>query len=47
MREILANFSKKVNFTNPKYKKIFDHDEVSQIYYLVRALFVSDEKLIF
>ena len=43
----MANFSKKINFTNPKYKKIFDHDEVSQIYYLVRALFVSDEKIDF
>ena len=47
IREIMKKFLNKVNFNNPKYKKIFDYEEISQIYYLVRALFTSGEKIDF
>tara|TARA_B100000989_G_C19526538_1_gene467200 strand:- start:2009 stop:3700 length:1692 start_codon:yes stop_codon:yes gene_type:complete len=47
IKEVVAKLSKKINFTNPKYKKIFDYDELSQIYYLIRSLFVSGEKIDF
>ncbi len=45
LREALGKLSKKINYNNPKYKNIFDYDEVSQIYYFVRSLFVSGEKI--
>jgi asparagine synthase (glutamine-hydrolysing) len=47
IREILSKFLKKINLSNPKYKNIFDYDEVSQIYYFIRSLFISGEKVDF
>ena len=47
IREVLNKFVKRINFNNPKYKNIFDHDDLSQIYYFVRSLFVSGEKINF
>lgn len=47
IKEILSKLSKKINYRNPKYKNIFDYDEVSQIYYFIRSLFTSGEKIDF
>lgn len=47
VKEVLKNFFKKINFQNPKYKNIFDYDEVSQIYYFIRSLFTKGEKINF
>jgi len=47
LQEILKNTFKKINFKNPKYKNMFDYSETSQIYFLIRSLFVKGEKINF
>ncbi len=47
IKEILKKFFKKINFQNPKYKNIFDYDEISQIYCFIRSLFTKGEQINF
>jgi asparagine synthetase B (glutamine-hydrolysing) len=47
IKEFLKIFFKKINFQNPKFKNIFNYDEVSQIYCFVRSLFTEGEKINF
>ena len=47
IKEFLKIFFKKINFRNPKFKNIFNYDEVSQIYCFVRSLFTEGEKINF
>lgn len=47
LKEILKKYFKKINFRNPKYKNIFDYDEISQIYFFIRSLFTNTENINF
>jgi len=47
LQEILKNNLKKIKFKNPKYNNILDYSETSQIYFLIRSLFVKGEKINF
>lgn len=47
IKEILKKIFKKINFKNPKYKNLFDYDEISQIYFFIRSLFTNTENIQF